>query len=63
MRVTDAGVNNLFFEKIELGPFGPLMIFSVGTGVRREEAYGVEWSDVDLDHRVVTISRAYAKAG
>jgi integrase len=32
----------------ELGPFGPLAIFCVGTGVRPEEAFGADWSDVDL---------------
>jgi integrase len=37
-----------------------LTIFSVGTGVRPEEAYGAEWRNVDLDEGVVTISRAYA---
>jgi integrase len=45
----------------ELGPFGPLAIFSVGTGVRPEEAYGAEWRDVDLDKGVITISRSFAK--
>jgi hypothetical protein len=26
----------------ELGPFGPLVIFCVGTGVRPEEAFGAD---------------------
>jgi integrase len=46
---------------IELGPFGPLAIFSVGTGVRPEEAFGGDWSDVDLDAGVFTVRRAFAK--
>ena len=45
----------------EVGPFGPLVIFCVGTGVRPEEAFGAEWRDVDLDAGVVTIRRAFAK--
>ena len=45
----------------ELGPFGPLAIFCVGTGVRPEEAFGADWSDVDLEAGVFTIRRAYAK--
>jgi integrase len=45
----------------ELGPFGPLAIFCVGTGVRPEEAFGAEWDDVDLKARVLTVGRAYAK--
>lgn len=45
----------------ELGPFGALAIFCVGTGVRPEEAFGGEWSDVDLEAGVFTVRRAYAK--
>jgi integrase len=45
----------------ELGPFGPLAIFSVGTGVRPEEAFGAEWDDVDLEAGVFTVRRSFAK--
>jgi integrase len=45
----------------ELGSFGPLAIFCVGTGVRPEEAFGAEWSDVDLAAGVFTVRRAFAK--
>lgn len=45
----------------ELGPFGPLAIFCVGTGVRPEEAFGAEWCDVDLRTGVFTVRRAFAK--
>ncbi|MBE2318588.1 tyrosine-type recombinase/integrase [Solirubrobacter sp. CPCC 204708] len=45
----------------ELGPFGPLMIFSIGTGVRPEEAFGAEWVDVDLEAGVFTVRRSFAK--
>jgi integrase len=45
----------------ELGPFGPLAIFCVGTGARPEEAFGADWSDVDLKAGVVTVRRAFAK--
>ncbi|MCL2419622.1 MAG: site-specific integrase [Conexibacteraceae bacterium] len=45
----------------ELGPFGPVAIFAVGTGVRPEELFGADWRDVDLDRGVITISRSFAK--
>jgi integrase len=45
----------------ELGPFGPLAIFCVGTGVRPEEALGADWSSIDLRGRVFTVRRAFAK--
>jgi integrase len=46
---------------VELGPFGPLAIFCVGTGVRPEEAFGGDWSDADLGAGVFTVRRAFAK--
>jgi integrase len=45
----------------ELGPFGPLAIFCVGTGVRPEKAVGGDRSDVDLEAGVFTVRRAFAK--
>jgi len=42
--------------------FGPLAIFSVGTGVRTEEASGADWTDVDLTAGVFTVRRAFAKS-
>src|SRR5918997_4637714 len=45
----------------ELGPFGPLAIFCVGTGVRPQEAFGADWTDVDLRAGVFTVRRTYAK--
>jgi len=32
----------------ELGPYGPLVVFCVGTGVRPEEAFGADWTAIDL---------------
>jgi integrase len=40
---------------------GVLVEFLVGTGVRPEEAFGADWRDVDLDRRVFTVRRAFAK--
>jgi integrase len=45
----------------ELGPFGPLAVFCVGTGVRPEEALGGDWTDVDLQGGAFTVRRAFAK--
>jgi integrase len=45
----------------ELGPFGALAIFCVGTGVRPEEAFGGDWNDVDVAAGVFTVRRAFAK--
>ena len=41
--------------------FGSLVIFFVGTGVRPEEGFGAEWSDVDLKRRVLRVRRGFAK--
>jgi integrase len=40
---------------------GALVIFLAGTGARPEEAFGAEWRDVDLEQRIVTVRRAFAK--
>jgi hypothetical protein len=46
----------------ELGSvFGPLVIFSVGTGVRPEEAFGGEWRDSRLAGRRVHGPRARSR--
>jgi integrase len=45
----------------ELGQYGPLVIFAVGTGVRPEEALGADWSDVDLEEGILRVRRAFAK--
>jgi integrase len=36
-------------------------MFCVGTGVRPEEAFGGDWTDVDLEAGVFTVRRAFAK--
>jgi integrase len=45
----------------ELGRYGPLVVFAVGTGVRPEEAFGADWTDVDLEAGIVRVRRAFAK--
>jgi integrase len=45
----------------ELGPFGSLVIFAIGTGVRPEEAFGADWTDVDLEEGILRVRRAFAK--
>jgi integrase len=40
---------------------GPLVVFMAGTGLRPEEAFGAEWSDVDVERRVFMVRRGFAK--
>jgi integrase len=44
-----------------MGPYGPLVVFCVGTGVRPEEAFGADWTAIDLRAGVFTVRRAFAK--
>jgi integrase len=40
----------------------PLVLFVRHTGLRRGEALGTRWADVDLEHRVVTVRGSRAKS-
>jgi integrase len=40
---------------------GVLVEFLTGTGVRPEEAFGADWTDVDLGGGILTVRRAFAK--
>ena len=40
---------------------GPLVVVLAGTGLRPEEAFGAEWRDVDLERRMLTVRRGFAK--
>lgn len=47
---------------VELGErYGPMVVCLAGTGLRPEEAFGLEWRDVDLAGRTLTVRRAFAK--
>jgi len=43
--------------------FAPLLVLLFSTGVRRGEALGLQWSDVDFDSRVLTVRRSITKEG
>jgi integrase len=45
----------------ELGPTsGAIAVFAAATGLRPEEWLALEWRDIDLRERVVTVRRAYS---
>jgi integrase len=43
--------------------YGPLFLFMAGTGLRRSEALGLRWQDIDLSGKTVTINRALVFVG
>jgi integrase len=43
--------------------FAPLLVLLFSTGLRRGEALGLHWSDVDFDSRVLTVRRSITKEG
>jgi integrase len=58
LRAWDADQLGRFLCHVAGDRLGPLWRFLVATGVRRGEALGLRWSDVDLDGRSVTIQRS-----
>jgi integrase len=40
---------------------GAILITGVGTGARPEELFGLNWSDVDLAGRTITLRRVYTR--
>jgi integrase len=46
---------------VELGPWGPAAIVAVGTGLRPEELFALEWRDVDRRVSVLHVRRAYTR--
>jgi integrase len=45
----------------ELGPWGPVAIAAVGTGLRPEELFALEWRDVDKRASVLQVRRAFTR--
>jgi integrase len=43
------------------GVHGVLVEFLVGSGTRPEEAFGADWTDLDLKSGILTVGRAFAK--
>jgi integrase len=50
-----------FLRRADLTPYGRALRFIATTGVRRGEAVGLRWVDVDLDAGVATIQRSLSK--
>ena len=58
LRAWDGDQIGRFLRHVEHDRLGPLWRFLIATGVRRGEALGLRWSDVDLEGRSVTIRRS-----
>lgn len=41
----------------------PLVLLSLNTGMRRGELFDLNWHDINLDHKVLTVGGATAKSG
>jgi integrase len=63
MRAWDGEQLGRFLRRVESDRLGPLWRFVIATGVRRGEALGVRWSDIDLDAATVSLRRSRVVAG
>lgn len=51
----------LFLDEVDYHPQRALWHLALGTGARRGELLGLRWSEVDLDARVIRISRSLSR--
>ena len=58
MRVWDAEQLRLFLDGIEEHRFHPAYYLAASTGMRRGEVLGLQWRDVDLDARRLSVNQA-----
>ena len=63
LRAWDSDQIGRFLGHVESDRLGPLWRFLIATGVRRGEALGLRWSDVDLDTATVMIRRQRVVVG
>lgn len=63
MRAWDGEQLGRFLRRVESDRLGPLWRFVIATGVRRGEALGVRWSDIDLEAATVSLRRSRVVAG
>ena len=63
MRAWDGEQLGRFLRRVESDRLGPLWRFIIATGVRRGEALGVRWSDIDLDAATASLRRSRVVAG
>jgi integrase len=63
MRAWDGEQLGRFLRRVESDRLGPLWRFIIATGVRRGEALGVRWTDIDLDGGTVSLRRSRVVAG
>ena len=41
----------------------PMVLLTMNTGLRRGELFNLRWSNIDLEHRNLTVAGSYAKSG
>lgn len=60
--LTSFTLHEAFIKKVDNRLFRTVCVVGLGFGLRMDEIFGLNWSDVDFDARLIHVNRAYVKA-
>ena len=60
--LTTFALHDAFIKNVDNRLFRTVCVVGLGFGLRMDEIFGLDWSDVDFDARLIHVKRAYIKA-
>ncbi len=60
--LTTFALHDAFIKNVDNRMFRAVCVVGLGFGLRMDEIFGLDWSDVDFDARLIHVKHAYIKA-